>query len=719
MPKPSPEREFYRSVEHAVQLGYHPVPILARQKRTTMSGWNRLRYDSVEEAREKFSQWHDQGFTNLGIQTGADSANLIDVDLDHGKAVRFSQYFLPRTPAVSGRENRPHTHFWYIAEEGTLPSSRAHKMPRGADGSSAETSVELRSSNHYTVIPPSVHPDGDRYIWHGEPWGGAAGPTVVNGKQLAAQVALIGLGAVLLDGWPSRGGRHDAYLALAGGLLRYGDGVHEYWEKNAAVLISVLAEVTNDDDGPEARVAETIEPTLKRLRQGRAAQGWPALAEIIGSAHVEQARRLVADIEQASGYSPKSSPNAPTATAELDYSYATTSRAQTEDEEPSKTDPLEARVSTWEPVNLDPYLAGQVMSPEPTICERSDGHYLMYQGRVNMLYGSSESAKSWIALNISMQEINKGERVLYLDFEDEPINTLNRLKLMGAHDDDLRLLFTYIRPEGPLAPMQRNKWGQFTPTDLGKSNMEAFTKAIDSIDPSLIIADGMTVLYGLHGLDSNDASSTDTITNWLKKLTRNGRSTVIIIDHTIKNAERGSLPLGSQHKVAMVQGSMLQAWPIRQPMPGSLGEVELVVLKDRPGAVRAVSLEAGENSKAQVSANVVLDSREMHRTVVTIAPPAKAADVEFRDNLQILALDLSRSQAGTRQVRRYAAQEAVLGAFGGEIGRILTRKQIMSELSGSFTEEEVSRALRDLEQKSFVINTGRGKGKRYILQISS
>src|SRR5690606_12120035 len=102
--------------------------------------------------------------------------------------------------------------------------------------------------------------------------------------------------------------------------------------------------------------------------------------------------------------------------------------SEVDDHEP---DPLNARISTWERVNLDPYLAGEVQPPIPEVLQRDDGQGLMYAGRVNMLYGSSESAKSWIALHACMQEMSKGERVMYLDFEDEPVNTLDRLKRLG------------------------------------------------------------------------------------------------------------------------------------------------------------------------------------------------------------------------------------------------------------------------------------------------
>ena len=37
--------------------------------------------------------------------------------------------------------------------------------------------------------------------------------------------------------------------------------------------------------------------------------------------------------------------------------------------------------------------------------------------------------------------------------------------------------------------------------------------------------------------------------------------------------------------------ALLQAWPLKQPMPGAVGEIELVVLKDRPGQVTAPRAE--------------------------------------------------------------------------------------------------------------------------------
>ena len=714
--------------------GFTPLPVLAGAKRPSISTWQRVRWQEppteagAEEVRRRFEEYAAGGATNLGVSLGEPSGDLIDVDIDHPAATRLRHYFLPRTAARHGRATNPDSHYWYIAIEGTLPGTRRFKIPDADDPARTTVSVELRTTGAQTVVPPSIHPDtAEQYEWVEQPWGGDEGPALIDGKVLTVQVALLALGAALIDKWPRQGGRHDAYVALAGGLLRYGDGVHPFWERNAEVLIRALAQATHDEDGPDTRVNESIGTTLRKLREGAPVQGFPTLASIIGEPHAEMARRLAGEVESAAGFRPDLpvvSDKVPQTPAPSRPEGGVMDAPRAEDAPPGALiapgvqvadgdrDPLEERLATWEPVDLEPYLAGQVRPAAPEVLSRSDGQCLMYKGRVNMLYGSSESAKSWIALNTAMQEMAKGERVLYLDFEDEPVQTLNRLRLMGAADDDLRLQFSYIRPEEPLAPMQRNRWGSSSPTDIGTLNQSLFSKALEALDPSLIVADGMTSLYGLHGLDSNDAVSTDVITSWLKRLTRNGRSTVIIIDHMAKSGEKGTMPLGSQHKVAMVQGTLLQVWPVRQPMPGAVGEVELVVLKDRPGSVRAASQAGSGVGKAQVAGVVTIDSSKPGQTDLSIAPPRKGVPTKAA-----VDVDLSNIDAATRAEENARWEDVIMTVFQGEVGRSLTRREILEDPNCLAAPRQAEKAVERLTACGVLERSGRTKGVRYTLMV--
>ena len=763
----------------AYRRGLTPLPIPRHSKAPTMAGWTKLRWpdpttdtgEGEDAVRAAFEAYTAGGSTNLGVLLGEASGDLIDVDLDHPAAARLKSYLLPYTAAVHGRETSRKSHYWYRAKPGTLPATRRLRIP-DKSGRGSGVSVEIRGNGSQTIVPPSIHPaTAETYEWEGEPWGGDEGPALVDGTELLAQVTLLGLCSVLLDAWPGPGQRHDAYVALAGGLLRYGDSqtVHPFWERNAGLVIRTLALATHDEDGAEQREREAIYTTKRRLREGGEATGFTRLAEYIGEESVQIVERLVRDAESVAGFVPDVAGDVPGwqppwarqwdgLKIELDEKAPAPEFAEAADAEGPRSlgallpehgdegaggsldveeedsdedtienlDPLDARPSSWSPVDLEPYLTGKLTVPDPEVCRRNDGVCLMYRGRVNMLFGSSESAKSWIAMAICLQEIEAGGRALYLDFEDEPVQTLNRLRLLGAVDDDLRAQFSYIRPEGPLADMQRNKWGKDQPTKSGEFAQDQFDMALTSLDPDIIVADGMTALYGLHGLDANDAVSTDVITSWLKRLTRNGRSTVIIIDHQAKSAEKGSMPIGSQHKVAMVQGTLLQVWPIKQPMPGDVGEMELVVLKDRPGQVRAHSQKTGGRGKAQVAGVVTLDSRAEGRSSLVITPPRRtpsggggtldAAGEDVNDVERRVELDFTdMSKMMEKIAQRQDDEDTVIGAFRGEVGIRLSSRDLFDIVDPDLPRKRAKAALDRLIARGWIMAAGGRGGRQYTL----
>lgn len=722
----------------AFEHGYQAVPIRAESKSPHVSAWPHLRWQSPEEVAEAFQRWVGEGATNIGLVLGASSSGLVDIDLDHPKAIRLRDYFLPPTAMRTGRVGRPMSHYWYrVADLDEMPGTRRHKMPDGS------VSVELRSTGSQTLIPPSIHVSGEKYRWEGRRWGGSTGPAVVDGRVLAVQVALLGLGCVLIENWPEQGGRHDAYLALAGGLLRFGtEGVHPYWERNLPTLIRAMAQATHDEDGLETREKEVMRTTLAKLRAGDKAVGFPRLGEIIGADHAELVRRMAREVESLAGFAGDKLKDR---AAERERDRDRVVEALVESEAivntlpPEERDPLGERVGTWQPVDLEPYLAGEVRVPEPTILRREDGVGMFYQGRVNSLYGQSEAAKSWIALIACMQEMALGERVMYLDFEDEPTFTLVRLRNLGVGDDDIRALFSYVRPEDPHKDMQRNRFGGDQVTEIGRVNHELFAMALERTDPSLIIVDGMTVLYGLHGLDSNDAVSTDIITTWLKRLCRNGRSTVVVIDHTGKGSVRGSSPIGAHHKIAMVQGTALQAYPVEQPMPGVLGEVQLLVFKDRPGVVRSNSTK----TKPALAATVILDSREPNRVLVSVKAPdpddvvigdsedseralAKAAERLEREQARKEAAAREAAEAAEKEAKRVEARqrwsalcESIMMSFGGDLDARMGKGDIWESIHQAHPEvadRTLRMALAELVEQGRLNQQGERRWTTYGLE---
>lgn len=586
-----------RAALQAHSLGYTPVPIRTGQKRPALARWGELNYDDETDVRRTFGEADDVG--GLGLLLGEASGGLVDVDLDHPKARKAAGLILLPTPMETGRASSRWSHRWYRVDPDSLPPTRRYKMPGG------ETIVELRANGAQTVIPPTVHPSGEQYRWEGEPW---AEPAEVGGQVLASRVATLALVSVLLDVWPERGGRHDAYLALAGALLRTPTGLHPLWEKALPGLVATLAELTDDEDGPEQRVKEVVPTTVKRLLAGKTAQGWPTLSRIIGPEHTEAATEIAREIEYLLGFGAR-------AAMEPELPVVTGPDPDEDEAEglAGPRNPLDERSSSWASVDLGPYIRGEIERPSPSLFKRTDGQGLLYPGRVNLLYSKRESGKSWVSLLVVKQLLSEGVPVLLVDLEDEPTTAVTRLLALGASPASIEEHLGYIRPETGLAAMRSG--GEV----VVRQEDEDIERELVDRQPALVVVDGMTVLYALHGLDTNHSVETEVITGWLKRLTRNGKSTVLLIDHVTKSASRGSDPIGSQHKMAMVQGAAYHVWNVDPIVPGQKGKTELLIGKDRHGAVRAFATK----EDPQVAAVIHFDSSDDGRVMQTRVEPAE------------------------------------------------------------------------------------------------
>src|SRR3546814_17878041 len=82
-------------------------------------------------------------------------------------------------------------------------------------------------------------------------------------RELSSRVGCLGLATLLAIEWPTRGGRHDAYLALAGALLAEGYGdtrrVSPIWKEFAPGIIAVIAQATHDEAGVKTRTEQSVE----------------------------------------------------------------------------------------------------------------------------------------------------------------------------------------------------------------------------------------------------------------------------------------------------------------------------------------------------------------------------------------------------------------------------------------------------------------------------
>lgn len=278
--------------------GWIPIPIPPGKKGPVRKGWERLR-PTPGDLPGLFA-----GAGNLGLLLGEPSGGLVDVDLDSAEARALADTFLPATGLEHGRASAPRSHRWYLCSPAPAGTTRYRTPPVGG-ASRGATLVELRSTGGQTVVPPSVHPSGEPVAW-GEP---AGTPAPIPAEVLGDAVAELAAASLLARFWPTSA-RHDAALALAGGLARAG------WDAARAVrFVRAVAHAAGDEEPHDRERA--VRDTIDAVARGERATGLPSLARLLPSQAVSRVAEWLR-LESDGGLAKRPSTTAPNAAAAPD-----------------------------------------------------------------------------------------------------------------------------------------------------------------------------------------------------------------------------------------------------------------------------------------------------------------------------------------------------------------------------------------------------------------
>lgn len=240
----------------------------------------------------------------------------------------------------------------------------------------------------------------------------------------------------------------------------------------------------------------------------------------------------------------------------------------------------EAPTSDWGEVDLSPVLDGTYKPVQATVGARNDGVGLFYPGRVNGIQGESEAGKSWVALVCCLVEINRGNHVFYIDFEDSEEGIVGRLLLLGANPDDVRTYFHYIRPAS--APAM--------------STIKALCRRVAALETTLVALDGVTEAMTMMGLELKENTEIAKFGRMLLRPLADTGAAVVSLDHVVKSTEsRGRYALGGVHKLNAVDGVQYMLEAVRPFGVNTEGCSRLRVAKDRPAQVRRHALPGGKN----------------------------------------------------------------------------------------------------------------------------
>jgi hypothetical protein len=249
------------AAERYLREGLSTIPNHPRTKRPNRDAWENIRVNA-----DNFDLYFPPGEElNIGVLNGAASGNLADTDLDCRQAVIAGSFLLPPTGWQFGRASAPGSHRVYRTD---APFPSAQEKFKDLDGA---VLVELRGgvegSQGQTIFPGSVHESGEPVEWEE-----FTTPAEVKLDDLRRSVCETAAATLLARHWPSEGSRHDAALALAGGLLRAG------WDQERVELFVRATATAAGDPEVEDRV-RAVGSTVERIADGGKATGWPSLVK--------------------------------------------------------------------------------------------------------------------------------------------------------------------------------------------------------------------------------------------------------------------------------------------------------------------------------------------------------------------------------------------------------------------------------------------------------
>ena len=275
-------------------------------------------------------------------------------------------------------------------------------------------------------------------------------------------------------------------------------------------------------------------------------------------------------------------------------------------EDARRTLASQSEADSWQEVDLQAVLDGDVESVVPLFMQRTDGEALAYPGKMHTYSAEPEAGKSWLALLAALQQIERGNHVMYVDFETDAVDIVGRLLSMGVNRDSLLTRFHYIRPDDPITASIRLRIQHVVQTHL----------------PTIAVLDGVTEAMVMNGWSITNNDDVAKFFAMLPRLLAREGVAVLIIDHVTKDKEnRGIWGIGGQHKLAGVDGAAFMLEKAKPFGKGQSGMSKLRAVKDKQGWVRR--LNPGVMSPVVAELHV---RDEGEAVKVELRPPTKTGD---------------------------------------------------------------------------------------------
>jgi hypothetical protein len=336
--------------------------------------------------------------------------------------------------------------------------------------------------------------------------------------------------------------------------------------------------------------------------------------------------------------------------------------------------------ATWQPIDLGPYLRGEITSPQPTLgVARDDGQRCLYRGREHAVIGETESGKSWFCLLCAAAEMRAGNRVVYIHFEEaDPSSTVERLKFLGLDDATISAHLVFIGP----AEQVRREW----------------LTALMEPAPTLVVLDGVNEAMALHGAEIKAAEGASDFRRRLVTPFLRAGAAVLSCDH---------LPMGTDHTRRDAYGTVHKGNAIdgarfvlvnKEPFGrGMRGMSHVYLTKDRPGSLRIHGRPTQVPGKSYFGA-LAIDATNNSPEVWALYPPRED--------------DTSQNNSSAHDPAAQAILAGLADVEGGAVESVTQLLALLRSHGRSFHKTRVLDALADLVLADEIVEVHGARGAK-------
>lgn len=247
-------------------LNWEPIRLPFREK-SPSHPWKNPVFWSEQEIKEAFDQR-----CNVGVALGARSNDLVDLDFDCPEAAHFAQFLFGHLPSF-GRASSLSSHRIVTCQ--TSRNREAFSLDKSlSDDVDADRLMllELRSSGHQTMFPPSIHPSGEEVRWEGS----FDRVPCMEESELRERCGLLAAVSAFAMFYPRQSGERDEVcMMLSSVLLQSGCP-----EPTINVLVTEIARYAGDEEAYKR--GGKVQSTLQRIEKGETVWGLPELCKRLG-----------------------------------------------------------------------------------------------------------------------------------------------------------------------------------------------------------------------------------------------------------------------------------------------------------------------------------------------------------------------------------------------------------------------------------------------------